>query len=54
MSTDPLEVELLIPADQRRITVDQHQQFRESIATPPPCDPIDAAVAKPEPEVMPL
>jgi hypothetical protein len=44
MNPDPLDVAL---GARRPITVQQHQQFRESLAPPPPCDAIDEAAADP-------
>jgi hypothetical protein len=41
------EVKHLLTPDQRRVTIDDHQQFREAIATPKPCDAIDEAAADP-------
>jgi hypothetical protein len=34
-------------AEHRPVTVNDHQQFREAIATPKPCDAIDEAAADP-------
>ncbi len=46
---EPLSVELLLDADKRRVTVDEHQAFRESISPPPAFDEIDEAAAVPDP-----
>ena len=46
-TSDPLEVDLLVPADKRWVSVDDHQHFRKSVATPPPVDEIDQALADP-------
>lgn len=37
----PLEVERLLDAHQRRVSVAEHEQFRKSLAPPRPVDPID-------------
>lgn len=46
MSThpEPLPVELLVPADKRRLSVDQHHAFCESLPPPRPLDEIDELV----------
>jgi hypothetical protein len=41
------EVEHLITPDQRRVSIEEHRQFREAIATPEPFDAIDDAAADP-------
>ena len=43
---EPLEIELLLPADKRRISVDDHAAFREAIHGPAAND-IDQAAADP-------
>jgi hypothetical protein len=42
---EPLEVELLVPADARRCTVAEHEAFRRIIYQTPPVDEIDLALA---------
>ena len=45
----PLPVELLLEPDKRRVcSVAAHEAFRLAIATKPPADPIDEAVAEME------
>jgi hypothetical protein len=41
---EELEIERLISADQRRVTIAEVEQFRESLAPPPAVDPIDLLV----------
>ena len=41
----PLEVERLLSESQRRVSVADHQAFRESLATRPAFDDIDHAMA---------
>jgi hypothetical protein len=43
---EPLEVERLIPSDARRVSVEDHQSFREAIAPKPDFDEIDELVAE--------
>jgi hypothetical protein len=38
---DPMEAEPLIPPSRRIVTPDDQLAFRQSLATPPPADPID-------------
>ena len=41
-----IELEGLLTEDQRRVSVADHQSFRESLAAPAPADPIDDMVAE--------
>ena len=44
---EPLAVELLATADERRaVTVAEHAKFRQSLTPPPAVDPIDELVAE--------
>jgi hypothetical protein len=45
-SSEPLEIELLLTSDQRRLTVDEHHAFLEFLAPIPPGDEIDEEVAQ--------
>lgn len=46
-SPEPLEIEGLLTEDQRRVTVDAHQAFRETLAPSPAYDPVDELAADP-------
>lgn len=41
---EPLPLELLIPASKRRVSIQDHADWRESIAPRPPLDPVDEYV----------
>ena len=44
MSTPTTEVEELLTADERRVSIREHEAFRELLEKPAPVDPIDELV----------